>query len=309
MDFDDILVKTYRTYKNTVSFSRRYTFEKRTNDCENLCIILAGYKEYTWDIIFERINKFANDDIDICILSSGIYSEKLSRIAKKYNWSYLSTKRNNVALIQNTAIKLFPNAKYIYKLDEDIFVTKNFFDEMKNTFINVQENGEYKVGFVGPIIPINGYSYVVLLKKLGLYDYYEKHFEKPKYYYGTDTMIVNSPDVAKFMWGENDIVPQIDDIDRILNDFEFSYSVSPIRFNIGAIYYPRELWNHMNYFKVDFGAGMGKDETQISSHCVRWSRAIVIAENTCVGHLSFSQQNKEMEKYYNQHPEKFQIKF
>ena len=303
----DLVVKTYKFYKNVVSFSRRYVFEKRSNDCENLCVILAGYKEYTWDIIFDRINEFSNDNIDICILSSGLYSEKLSKIAKKYNWSYLSTKRNNVALIQNTAIKLFPNAKFIYKLDEDIFITKNFFDTMQETYEKVEKEGDYRVGFVAPIIPINGYSYVVLLNKLGLYDYYEEHFEKPRYYYGTDAMIVNSPEVAKFMWGCNNKVPQIDDLDKQLHDLEFSYSASPIRFNIGAIYFPRELWEQMHYFKVDWTSGMGKDEHQISSHCIRWSRAIIIAENTCVGHLSFSQQNNEMENYFNEHPEKFQM--
>ena len=52
--------------------------------------------------------EYLNDEMDICIVSSGLYSDRLSEIAKKYGWSYLSTKRNSVTLTQNTAIKLFP---------------------------------------------------------------------------------------------------------------------------------------------------------------------------------------------------------
>ena len=122
MTFMDFVEKCYRIFRENRSFARGYTFENRSKNSENLCIILAGYKEFTWDIIFDRINKFSNKDMDICILSSGLYSKRLSDIAKKYNWSYLSTKQNKVTLIQNTAFKLFPNAKFIYNIDEDIFL-------------------------------------------------------------------------------------------------------------------------------------------------------------------------------------------
>lgn len=294
--------------KNTTAFTRRYKFEDRSKNKDTVCMILAGYKEFTWDIVFERIKEFSDDSIDICIVSSGLYSERLSEIAKNNGWSYVSTKRNCVTLAQNTVVKLFPNAEYIFKLDEDIFITKNFFKTVKTTFDKVQENGNYNVGFVAPILPINGYCHVVLLKKLGLEEYYEQNFEKVKYAAGADRMIENNVAVARFMWGENGKIPHIDDLDKLLNASEFSYSASPVRFSIGAILYTRQLWKDMHYFKVGVTTGMAVDEVQICEFCLTNSKAIVVAENTCAGHLSFGPQNNAMKEYYNQNPDKFVIK-
>lgn len=294
--------------KNITAFTKRYKFENRSKNKGTVCMILAGYKEFTWDIVFERIKVFSDDSIDICIVSSGLYSERLSEIAKNNGWSYLSTKRNCVTLAQNMAVKLFPKAEYIFKLDEDIFITKNFFNTLKSTFNKVQENGTYNVGFVAPILPINGYCHVVLLEKLGLIDYYEQNFEKVKYAAGSDRMIENNPDVAKFMWGENDKIPHIDTLDKFLGESEFSYSASTVRFSIGAILYTRQLWRDMHYFKVGVTKAMGVDEVQICEFCLTNSKAMVISENTCAGHLSFGPQNFEMEKYYKLNQDKFSIK-
>ena len=90
-------------FKHITSFTRRYKFEDRSKNSDILCIILAGYKENLWDIVFDRIDKFSDEKMDICIVSSGLYSEKLSQIAKEKNWSYVSTKQNSVGLIQNMA--------------------------------------------------------------------------------------------------------------------------------------------------------------------------------------------------------------
>lgn len=302
--FTTILTKT----KEQRSFTDKYTFENRSQDSENLCIILAGYKEFTWENIFNRINEFSEENIDFCIVSSGLYSEKLSKIAEKYDWSYISTKKNSVTQTQNTAIKLFPNAKFIYKLDEDIFITKDFFKTLKNTYLYVQEEGEYDVGFVAPLIPINGYAHATVLEKLDLTDYYENKFEKIKRSAENEKMIVSNPEVAKFMWGENDKVPHIDELNKMMQNSTIYYSAATIRFSIGAILYTKDLWEDMGYFKVRFGTGLGLDETQICSYCVSKSKAMIISENSCVGHLSFQLQNEEMKKYYLNHPQRFEIK-
>lgn len=314
MGVKELLKKNKFIYNIVVSkrehkyFNSKYKFENRSNGSDNLCIILAGYKEFTWDVVFDRIKTFADKNMDICILSSGVYSTKLSEIAKENNWSYLSINKNCVTLAQNIALKLFEKAKYIYKLDEDIFVTKNFFKVMKKTYNEVSKNGDYNVGFVAPVIPINGYGHVLVLRKLKLVDYYNKEFEKVKFVAGRERMIESSPEVARFMWGENGKIPQIDDLDKLLNNNEFEYSACPIRFSIGAIYFEKKLWKDMGYFKVEKGSCMGLDETQICSFCVCSSRAMIIAENTCVGHLSFGTQNKPLEEYFLNNKNLFKIK-
>ena len=120
--------------------TNKYVFENRRQDKNKVCFVLAGYKEFVYDAVFSRIKKFVPDDIEVCLLSSGKYSDILSKIAKNNNWSYLSTKRNNVSLIQNVAINLFDKAEYIYKLDEDIFITENYFENLFKTYQDCQKD-------------------------------------------------------------------------------------------------------------------------------------------------------------------------
>ncbi len=294
-------------YKLKRNLTKRYTFENRMKNKDKVCIILAGYKEFLYDIFFERIKKFVPEDVEVCILSSGKYSERLSKIAEQNDWSYLSMKRNNVSLIQNVAINLFKNAQYIYKIDEDIFVTKNYFETLMNTMRQCEKSAEYKIGFVAPTIPINGYGHLNVLKRFGLVETYKNKFENPIYSAGKDRMIESNPEVAKFFWGEENYLPNIDEMNKIVQNDEFGYEVCPIRFSIGAILFKRELWQNMNGFKVSFGNAMGRDEIQICGYCMVRSRAIIVSNNSIVGHLSFGNQNKVMKEYFENNQEIFKI--
>lgn len=287
----------------------KYTghFENRSSNEEILCIVLAGYKEYLYGSVFERLKRFLSPHIDVCVVSSGKNSKKLAEICKNNKWSYLSTKENNVSLVQNVAINLHPKAKYIFKLDEDIFLTEGYFEKMLRAYKH-SEQQFYKTGFLAPIIPLNGFTHYLVLDKLGLIEDYEKRFEKPIIMAGNQRMVQSSPDVAKYFWGEENKVPSID----ILNDMFASDSVEeclcPIRFSIGAILFTREFWENMGYFHVDLsGNAMGMDETQICEYCMRVSRPIVVSKNVVVGHFSFGPQTNEMIDYYKEHMDRFDI--
>lgn len=290
------------------SISKKIIFENRMKNKEKVCFILAGYKPFLYDIIFKRLKKFKDDDIEICILSSGLYSKELSDIAKENEWSYISQKENNVAKIQNTAIQLFKKAKYIYKLDEDIFITENYFKTLLKTMKDCEENGEYQVGIVAPLIPINGFGNLEILKRFNLVDIYIKKFEKPKYAAGRNRMIENNPEVAKFFWGCDGYLPSIDEMNSIVQNDKFNYVACPIRFSIGAILFKREFWKEMNMFNVNKGNGMGADEEQLCSECMTKSKAIIVSKNSIVGHLSFGLQNNVMKDYFIEHNEKFDVK-
>lgn len=287
--------------------TKNYKFENRMKNYEKVLFILAGYKQFTYDILFKRVKEFIPDDIEVCILSSGKYCEDLSKIAEENDWSYLSTKRNCVSLIQNTAINIFKNAKYIYKIDEDIFITKNFFDNLFKTLIECKKNSDYNPGFVAPTIPINGFSNMLVLQRYNLIDKYTKKFEKPKYAAGSERMIENNPEVAKFMWGEGKYLPNIDQMDYDLNKDKFDYVACPIRFSIGAILFERSLWEDMYMFDVKHGSCMGLDESCICSYCMISSKTIIVSKNTLVGHLSFGTQNKTMKEYFEKHKDVFDI--
>ena len=178
----------------------KYKLEDRSKGSSPLCIILAGYKNYLYPAVLGRVAKYAPNDIDVCVCSSGVFSDELSRICKEHDWSYLSTKRNNVSLIQNIAIWLHPKAEYIYKLDEDIFITENYFEHLMNAYKHA-EGGDYFPGVLAPLIPVNGYGNCRVLEKLGLSAEYEKRFERPKYQLGRFREIEKNPEAVQFVWG------------------------------------------------------------------------------------------------------------
>ena len=213
--------KVYRKiiYGELPKFEKPSYFLDNSQNKETMCFILAGYKQFTWDIIFKRIKKFCSNDIDVCIVSSGLFSNNLKIIAEKNNWSYISMKKNCVTLALNSAIKSFPNVKKIFKIDEDIFVTDGFFEELPKIFENAKK--DYFPCFSAPLIPINGYGYRRILEKLKLVKKYTELFEYPKISAGNHMQIEFNPNVAKFFWGKDNFIPQIDKLNQIIKENVF----------------------------------------------------------------------------------------
>ena len=282
-------------------------FDNRSKGAKILCIVLAGYKEFLYEHVFGRLKRYELENMDFCIISSGKFSQRLKEICNEYGWSYLSTKENNVSLVQNVAIKLHPNAEYIFKLDEDIFITKDYFDKMLRAYTH-SEGSFYKTGFLAPVIPLNGFSHLIILERLGLLGDYEEKFERPIIMSGNQRMIQSSSDVAKYFWGDGGKVPSIDMLNDMFSKMPLEECLCPIRFSIGAILFERSFWEQMGYFHVDLsGNAMGMDETQICEYCMRVSRPIVVSKNVVVGHFSFGPQTAEMIKYYDQNRRLFDV--
>jgi hypothetical protein len=284
-------------------------FYDNSNSSDTVCLVLAGYKEFLWDIVLERLKRFAPDTMDVCIVSSGLFSQKLLDICKKNVWSYISIGRNCVTMALNIAIEYFPSAQYIYKMDEDIFLTKDFFLKLRDCYDKCEVDCEYIPGFVAPLIPVNGYGYTRILDKFGLKAEYAKRYGKPRYAAGSNESIECNPESAKFLWGGG--IPHLDDMNEVLSREKFSFSVCPIRFSIGAILFKRQTWMDMGRFIVvddKEWTGMGADEAQLCSLAMEKSLAIIVNENTVVGHLSFGKQNETMKDFFLSHPERFIIK-
>lgn len=310
------IINTYKKYvkqrKERLMKKRvkgKYIFESRKKDSKYLCIILAGYKEFLYSDVFSRVKEYVPKEFDICIISSGLYSDKLSKIAKKNKWSYLSIKKNKVTLAQNIAINVFEKAEYILKIDEDIFLTKNTVREMMKTYNEVENNTSYNIGFSAPLLPINGYAHARVLDLLGLKKDFEKKFGKVKHTWDPEYKIIKNPEIAKYMWGENNnVLNDYDSIDLKLSKKQFCFSISPVRFSIGCIYFSRKLWNDMGRFIVKPGTNMGVDEIQICDYVFKSSKVIAVSENTIAGHFSYGPQTIEMKKYYNNNKNIFKIK-
>lgn len=274
------------------------TFKDRSQNQEYLCILLAGYKEFSYSSVIGRIKKYIPKNIDMCVISSGLYSEQLDKMCEENNWSYLATKQNNVCLVQNVAIAKHPKAKYIFKLDEDIFITQNYFENMLRAYQHAKA-GEYNPGVLAPMINVNGFSYAKLLQKYDLIEQFEKLFGPVKIGSGPQKPIEKNPEIAKFMWGGYNNIKSIDEMNKEMGKKELKESACPHRFSIGAILFERKLWEDMGYFSVSKSStGMGIDEIEIDKYCFLNSKPLMVSENIVVGHLAFGPQNKEMKNYY-----------
>ncbi len=304
--------KAKRLYYRRKNLTKKYIFINQSKAREKLCIVLAGYKNFLIPAVMGRIEAFAPGDVDICIITSGKWSTELAELCKKNGWSYLSTKRNNVSLAQNVAIDLHRSAKYIFKLDEDMFITEGYFERMYQAYKMCDETTYYHAGVLAPLIPINGYGHVQIIKKFGMKEVYEGKFGDLKVAAGPDRKIESSEDLARFMWGEiirlkgkDYRLPSIDEMDRLLRSEKQTLEACPIRFSIGAILFERSLWEKMNFFQVGKGSDMGSDELQICEYCMLESRPVVVNHGVVVGHLAFGKQNAAMKEYYDEHKELF----
>lgn len=285
--------------------SGKFRFDDRKRNREDLLVILAGYKEVLWEDVFERLKAFVPKTLDICIVTSGLENVRLRSLCERQQWSYMSTEKNNVSLAVNLAIWNHPKAKYIYKMDEDIFLTEGVFETLKKTYLKVQ-GARYEVGFATPLIPVNGYGHVRLLEIFDAVELWEKRFGTLKFTNNTHHKnICENPETARFMWGEeNPNLADLDHMQRVLQKRPFQYSICPIRYSIGFILFRRSTWIHMGGFPVLMG-NMGVDEEAFCHYCMIQSKAMVVAENAVVGHLGYGPQNREMEQYYHTHREQF----
>jgi hypothetical protein len=277
-----------------LNFSGSHTFIDRSKGSDRLLIVLAGYKSLLWPLTMTRIAKFVPADIDVCIVSSGLYSAPLADMAAQQGWSYLYIKDNKVALVQNLAIAKHTKAKWIYKLDEDIFIPENFFEKLMEGYLAVKEEGLYDPGFCSPLLNINGYSYITFLKTLKLEHEYKAKFGELKHA-AYDIKAHHDGETAKWLWEKS--LP-FDAVAQYIASQPFQYSPSPHRFSIGAILFEREFWESIGGFRAPFQrGGLGMDEEYLCKDCVEKSKVMIVIHNLFAGHFSFGPQTSVMTKY------------
>ena len=290
--------------------SCRTWFEDRRSKNKKLLYILIGYKDFLWEDVLERVKLFCPNDIDVCLLSSGRYDDRLSAISKHNNWSYFVTDINNILYAQNLMMASFSEKEYIYKMDEDVYVTENCFNKMFNCLDRAQKSGELNVGYVTPIIPLSSSSYI-FLEEFGLVEKYKKTFKR-KLYYGGD---LSSPEIrsdsnfSHFYWS-------IDNIDmlsqRAENNGGNKFRVIAGRHAICFILFSREFFNSMGGFDLGELEGIGYDwkdgdEFQIMQHCINFGYYGLMTLDSVCGHFCYAKQEKDMIKFRRENPYYFKI--
>lgn len=296
--------------------SSKYDFVDRSKGYDKLCIILAGYKQALWEDVFNRIAAFLPEDVDFCIMSSGLVNDGLGQIAEDHGWSYLSTEVNHLSHVQNLAIELHPKAQWIYKLDEDVFITRGFFGDLYKTYVELESNSIYRPAFVSPLINVSCYGHLRLLEKLGLLeDFRSTGLTDVKLSDGLhhNRQIIDNPKVAEYLWGgSQEVLRDIDALSARFNEGKLNYSICPVRYSIGAILFTRASWEEFGRFPITFVGGeygLGDDEEHICNYACFTGRVMVIDENIIAGHLGYGgAQTKHMLEYYQTHREQFALK-
>lgn len=274
-----------------------HRFIDRRSNKDKVLFILAGYKEFLWNDVFERVEKFLPDDIEVCILSSGVYCDVLEKRACSNGWSYLSTNINSVTLIQNLAYSIYKDYSWIYKMDEDIFLTQGAIEGLFSAYNEVKDVKPYHIGVIAPLIPLNEYSCRYILHKYGCLEDFEHRFGK--LYFGGDGRIINTKEIAPYMWGKYGNIPNIDYMMKdCIDDKEITTCAT--RYNIGFILFHRTLWEQMHGFFVSGGTDMGADEEELCAYCINMSQPIMVTHNVVVGHFSFGPQEQVMREYMYQ---------
>ena len=277
--------------RQRLNFWGEHSFVDRSAGHERVLVLLAGYKPYLWQFTLKRIERFLEDGIDVCVVSPGMHSQHLDDVARANEWSLLTTKANSVSLGQNLAIAKHPRARYVYKLDEDVFVARGFFGDLLRGLIAVKEEGSYSPGFCAPVLNVNGYSYVNFLETMSLTEDYQRCFGELRRA-GGGVRAHYDGKAAAWLWSKS--LP-LDEVAERFSSREFAYSVVPHHFNIGALVYERDLWEAMGGFKVTLPYGIiGGDEKNICMKCVELSRVMVVAHNVFVGHFAFGPQEEMM---------------
>lgn len=280
-----------------------YHFTNRSREKRYLCYILAGYEPELWKDTIGRVEAFQDDRMDYCLVLSGKQDEILERTAERNGWSYLYTETNQVCYIQNLVIELHPKADYILKMDEDIFVGKNFFQEMMRNYHRIEEEGEYRIGFAVPVVPLNCCGYVTYLNLAGRKEEYQQRFGRA--YKNRFSAVFNVEETAEFLWDTMDTFDSM--ADRFLKNE--GYDILDCYYNIGCIMFSRERWMMMGKWpELPGESGMGKDEVCICEDNRKKDLAIYEVHSALAGHLAFGHQKKRMMQYYREHKEKFAIR-
>ncbi|MCH5256121.1 MAG: hypothetical protein J1D87_02465 [Lachnospiraceae bacterium] len=281
------------------NFSGKYHFTDRSKGREKLLIILAGYKEFLWDGVFTRLRKYIPDDIDVCVLTAGYCNRTLEVLCEDNRWSYFWTEENRIAQTQNLAIRSHPDAKWIYKMDEDIFVTPGMFEELMRVYMSVQSERKYAIGIVAPQMAVNDYSYCRILDYLKCREEYEKTFGDA--YFGRGS-IYSRGEAAEYMWRKT--LPLNGFAERMKEEAE-EYSICWHRFSIGCFLMHRSFWQGMKGFMTAPEGVLGIDEEYLCRTCMISHQAIIVAERAIAGHFAYGQQTEHMKQFYNREKEKF----
>jgi hypothetical protein len=291
-----------RRARRHTGFSGRAKFTDRASGSHSVVLVLAGYKEWLWPYTLDRLPRVAPDDVDICLVSAGKQHPGLEAMAEEHGWSYLWSPRNSVALVHNLGVESHPEARWVFKLDEDILLPDGYFATLHDGYRRIVGEGMYHPGFCAPVLNVNGFSYLTFLETMGLSDEYRSEFGELRRAIDGNAIYANAA-AARWIWERT--LP-FDAVARRFAEQEFAYSTVPHRFSIGAILYERAFWEEIGgIFAHPIAGRLGADEADLCRQCEHRSRPMAVIHNVLAGHFSFWPQEGVMRELLDERPGDF----
>lgn len=287
-------------------FASDYMFDNRKRDSDNLLIVLLGFQPFYWDAVLNRVKRNAEEfkeGVDVCLcVPCGANADAWGgarRFAENYGFSFLRIKDDLLAQAQNTAILLHPNAKWIFKIDEDIILPDNYLTDMKRSYVDAEDRMIYKIGFLTPLLNLNGVCTHHFLKAISIEKDYEQEFGTYKVNSINNAPIHLSSAVAKFIWKHSipfDVVAK-----KVKESKGEDYMLAPVRYSIGAILCTRNFWEEIGYFKLSVIGRGAEEEIQMNTYCQTNMLGIVVAKKILAGHLGFYRQKEACRLFFEEH--------
>lgn len=276
-------------------FAEKHRFVDRSTGSDRLLVVLAGHKPLLWPLTLERFRRALPDGVDACLVTPGVDRPELDAWARDAGWSYLTTGKGHVSVAQNLALRAHPRARWIYKLDEDIFVADGYFEALAAGYARVQAEADFAVGFCSPLLNVNGFSYKDFLEVVGATDAYRERFGALRR--ASDGIPAQQDgDAAVFLWERS--IP-VDAVAAQVAARPFGYSIVPHRFSIGALLFERDLWEGMRGFRrLERAPGLGEDEQHVCVECLSRSRIMAVLDDVYAGHFAFGPQMPAMERAF-----------
>ncbi len=261
------------------------------------------------DKVFGRVIKYIENNIDVCVVQPGSSENfHLKSLCKKYGRSYLYSKENRLALSQNLAIKWHPNAEFIYKINEDVFITEWFFRKLKKKYKLSIQCSDYIPWAISPVVNINPATYKFFLQKINKVEDYESIFgEHPSKVWCKTRYekIYKSWPVAKYI-RENSL--GLDNVNAQYFDklsINSEYSAIAVYYAIWCFMFHRSIWEDFWWFFVAPKGKLWQEERKFLENCMLNSRPIILCENCLCGHFWFQHQKNDMKNFFEKNKDKF----
>ncbi len=268
----------------------RHHFLDRSTGSDRLVMILAGWKEALWPATLARIARFAPAGpagLDVCLVCPGRRSDALDRWAANHGWSVLTTASRRPGLGLNLAVARHPQARWLFKLDEDIVIGEGFFDRLIAGHQRIEDEGSYRLGFLAPLLNLNGHGYVPFLRLVGQDRAFAERFQGlPRACGGIP--VFHDAAAARFIW---EVSLPFDGTAELAQARPWEWSAIPHRFSIGAILVRRDRLLALGGFRRSLlGPILGHDEDRLCTACMIHSLIMACDHGVFAGHLGFAPQ-------------------